>query len=127
MKKLFVILVLALLGQYSLRLRRKTPPSPRPIPFPVPPGLGAQMVTILGVDLKEPSAFSLRQREENPRWKFSICKRTNTFACLTDFKEPHNVLPLPEMNKIYVVDGRGPRKSRVLDYEIVSVGWITFR
>ncbi len=42
--------------------------------------------------------------------------RTNKhLQSLTDFKEPHNVLPFPELKKIYVVDGEAS-EVKILDY-----------
>src|SRR4029077_18836681 len=43
--------------------------------------------------------------------------RTNQhLQSLTEFKEPHNVLPFPDLKKIFVVDGEAS-EIKILDYE----------
>ncbi len=42
-------------------------------------------------------------------------RKNRHLQSLTDFKEPHNVLPFPELKKIFVVDG-GASEVKILDY-----------
>src|SRR6202790_3114153 len=67
-----------------------------------------------GVDLKGNRLFV--SSEEEPAVEVFDLKTNKHLRSLTEFKEPHNVLPFPEMNKIYVVDGEAS-EIKVLDYE----------
>jgi DNA-binding beta-propeller fold protein YncE len=67
-----------------------------------------------GVDLKGNRLFVTS--EEEPAVEVFNLKTGEHIRSLTDFKEPHNVLPFPELKKIYVVDG-GASEIKVLDYD----------
>jgi len=110
MKKLFVILVLALSWTVQSPAQEKTPL--RLVQTVSVPGLARKWDILEWIS--RAIGFSLRQRK-NPRWKFLIYKRTSTFAASLTSRT-HNVLPFPEMNKIYVVDGEAS-EIKVLDYE----------
>src|SRR6202163_56178 len=56
-----------------------------------------------GVDLKGNRLFVTS--EDEPAIEVFDLRTNMHIHTLTDFKEPHNVMPFPEMNKIYVVDG----------------------
>src|SRR5690242_8723255 len=56
-----------------------------------------------GVDLKGNRLFVAS--EEEPAVEVFNLKTGGHIRSLTDFKEPHNVLPFPELKKIFVVDG----------------------
>jgi DNA-binding beta-propeller fold protein YncE len=67
-----------------------------------------------GVDLKGHRLFVTS--EDQPAVGVFDLQTNKHLRSLTEFKEPHNVLPFPEMNKIYVVDGEAS-EIKVLDYE----------
>jgi DNA-binding beta-propeller fold protein YncE len=71
-----------------------------------------------GVDLKGHRLFVTS--EEEPAIEVFDLQTNKHLRSLTDFKEPHNVLPFPEMNKIYVVDGEAS-EIKILDYETYSL------
>jgi DNA-binding beta-propeller fold protein YncE len=67
-----------------------------------------------GVDLKGNRLFV--SSEEEPAVEVFNLKTGEHLRTLTEFKEPHNVLPFPEMKKIYVVDGEAS-EIKILDYD----------
>lgn len=67
-----------------------------------------------GVDLKGNRLFVTS--EEEPAVEVFDLKTNEHLKSLTDFKEPHNVLPFPEMKKILVVDGEAS-EIKILDYD----------
>jgi DNA-binding beta-propeller fold protein YncE len=67
-----------------------------------------------GVDLKGNRLFV--SSEEEPAVEVFNLKTGEHIRSLTDFKEPHNVIPFPELKKIYVVDG-GASEIKILDYD----------
>jgi DNA-binding beta-propeller fold protein YncE len=67
-----------------------------------------------GVDLKGNRLFVTS--EEEPAVEVIDLKTNKHLRSLTEFKEPHNVLPFPDMKKIYVVDGEAS-EIKVLDYD----------
>lgn len=79
---------------------------------------GARKWDHFGVDLKGNRLF-VTSEEEPAVEVFDL--RTNThLQSLTDFKEPHNVLPFPEMKKIFVVDGEAS-EIKILDYDSLKL------
>jgi|SRR5579871_3456038 len=71
-----------------------------------------------GVDLKGNRLFVTS--EEEPAVEVFDLKTNEHLKSLTDFKEPHNVLPFPEMKKIFVVDG-GASEVKILDYDSLKL------
>ena len=67
-----------------------------------------------GVDLKGNRLFVAS--EEEPAVEVFDLRTNKHLQSLTEFKEPHNVLPLPELKKIYVVDGEAS-EIKILDYD----------
>ncbi len=67
-----------------------------------------------GVDLKGNRLFV--SSEEEPAVEVFDLRTNQHLQSLTDFKEPHNVLPFPELKKIYVVDGEAS-EIKILDYD----------
>jgi len=67
-----------------------------------------------GVDLKRNRLFVTS--EEDPAVEIFDLKTNKHIRALTDFKEPHNVLVFPEMNKIFVVDGEAS-EIKILNYD----------
>ena len=67
-----------------------------------------------GVDLKGQRLFVTS--EEDPAVEIFDLRTNNHVRALTDFKEPHNVLVFPEMNKILVVDGEAS-EIKILKYD----------
>jgi DNA-binding beta-propeller fold protein YncE len=67
-----------------------------------------------GVDLKGNRLFV--SSEEEPAVEVFNLKTGEHVRSLTDFKEPHNVIPFPELKEIYVVDG-GASELKILDYD----------
>src|SRR5215469_3809906 len=67
-----------------------------------------------GVDLKGNRLFVTS--EEEPAVEVFDLRTNEHLKSLTDFKEPHNVLPFPEMKKIFVVDGEAS-EIKILDYD----------
>ena len=67
-----------------------------------------------GVDLKGNRLFVTS--EEDPAVEVFDLKTNEHLRSLTDFKEPHNVLPFPELKKIFVVDG-GASEIKIFDYD----------
>ena len=75
---------------------------------------GARKWDHFGVDLKGNRLFVTS--EEEPAVEVFDLRTNEHLRSLTDFKEPHNVLPFPEMKKIFVVDGEAS-EVKVLDYD----------
>jgi DNA-binding beta-propeller fold protein YncE len=67
-----------------------------------------------GVDLKGNRLFVTS--EEEPAVEVFDLKTNEHLRSLTEFKEPHNVLPFPDMKKIFVVDGEAS-EIKILDYD----------
>ena len=67
-----------------------------------------------GVDLKGNRLFVTS--EEDPAVEVFDLKTNEHLRSLTDFKEPHNVLPFPDLKKIFVVDG-GASEIKIFDYD----------
>src|ERR1700680_582066 len=67
-----------------------------------------------GVDLKGNRLFVTS--EDEPAIEVFDLRTNQHLQSLTEFKEPHNVLPLPELKKIFVVDGEAS-KIKILDYD----------
>jgi DNA-binding beta-propeller fold protein YncE len=67
-----------------------------------------------GVDLKGNRLFVAS--EEEPAVEVFDLRTNEHLKSLTDFKEPHNVLPFPELKKILVVDGEAS-EVKILDYD----------
>jgi DNA-binding beta-propeller fold protein YncE len=66
-----------------------------------------------GVDLKGNRLFVAS--EEDPAVEVFDLKTYQHIRALTEFKEPHNVLPVPDLGKIFVVDGEAS-EIKILDY-----------
>jgi len=75
---------------------------------------GARKWDHFGVDLKGNRLFVTS--EEEPAVEVFDLKTNEHLKSLTDFKEPHNVLPFPELKKIFVVDGEAS-ELKILDYD----------
>jgi hypothetical protein len=67
-----------------------------------------------GVDLKGNRLFVTS--EEDPAVEVFDLHTNKHLTSLTEFKEPHNVLPFPELHKIFVVDGEAS-EIKILDYD----------
>jgi DNA-binding beta-propeller fold protein YncE len=67
-----------------------------------------------GVDLKGNRLFAAS--EEEPAVEIFDLRTNQHLQSLTEFKEPHNVLPFPELKKIFVVDGEAA-EVKILDYD----------
>jgi DNA-binding beta-propeller fold protein YncE len=79
---------------------------------------GARHWDHFGVDLKGNRLFL--SSEEEPAVEVFDLKTYEHVKSLTNFKEPHNVFPLPDLKKIYVVDGEASEIA-VLDYDSYKV------
>jgi DNA-binding beta-propeller fold protein YncE len=75
---------------------------------------GARKWDHFGVDLKGNRLFV--SSEEEPAVEVFNLRTGKHLQSLTEFKEPHNVLPFPELKKIFVVDG-GASEVKILDYD----------
>jgi DNA-binding beta-propeller fold protein YncE len=75
---------------------------------------GARKWDHFGVDLKGNRLFVTS--EEEPAVEVFDLRTNEHLRSLTDFKEPHNVLPFPELKKIFVVDGEAS-ELKILDYD----------
>ena len=75
---------------------------------------GARHWDHFGVDLKGNRLFV--SSEEEPAVEVFDLKTNKHITTLTGFKEPHNVMPFPDLKKIYVVDG-GASEIKVFDYD----------
>jgi DNA-binding beta-propeller fold protein YncE len=71
-----------------------------------------------GVDLKGNRLFATS--EEEPAVEVFDLRTNEHIRSLTDFKEPHNVLPFPDMKKIFVVDGEAS-ELKILDYDSLQL------
>src|ERR1700730_13302406 len=71
-----------------------------------------------GVDLPGNRLFV--SSEEEPAIEVFELQTGKHLQTLTDYKETHNVLPLPELKKLLVVDG-GASEIKVLDYTSYKV------
>lgn len=67
-----------------------------------------------GVDLKGQRLFVAS--EEEPAVEVFDLKTTQHLRTITAFKEPHNILPFPELDHIFVVDG-GASELKILKYD----------
>jgi DNA-binding beta-propeller fold protein YncE len=67
-----------------------------------------------GVDIKGNRLFAAS--EEEPAVEVFDLRTNEHLQSLTEFKEPHNVLPFPELKKIFVVDGEAS-EIKILDYD----------
>ena len=67
-----------------------------------------------GVDLKGSRLFVTS--EEEPAVEVFDLRTNKPVKSLTEFKEPHNVVPFPELKKIFVVDGEAS-EIKILDYD----------
>jgi DNA-binding beta-propeller fold protein YncE len=67
-----------------------------------------------GVDLKGNRLFAAS--EEEPAVEVFDLRTNQHLQSLTEFKEPHNVLPFPELKKIFLVDGEAS-EVKILDYD----------
>ena len=74
---------------------------------------GARKWDHFGVDLKGNRLFVTS--EEEPAVEVFDLRTNKHLQSLTEFKEPHNVVPFPDLKKIYVVDGEAS-EIKILDY-----------
>src|SRR5580698_1692448 len=110
MKKLLSALALAILFAVQSPAQEKTPLKlVQTITVP-----GARKWDHFGVDLKGNRLFVTS--EEEPAVEVFNLKTGEHIRSLTEFKEPHNVIPFPELKKIYVVDGEAS-EIKILDYD----------
>ncbi len=110
MKKFLFILGLALLCARPSAAQEKTPLRlVQTIAVP-----GARKWDHFGVDIKGNRLFAAS--EEEPAIEVFNLKTGEPLRTLTEFKEPHNVLPFPDLKKIFVVDGEAS-EIKVLDYD----------
>jgi len=110
MKKLLFILALALACAAPSSAQEKTPLRlVQTIDVP-----GARKWDHFGVDLKGNRLFVTS--EEEPAIEVFDLRTNQHLQSLSMFKEPHNVLPFPELKKIFVVDGEAS-EVKILDYD----------
>src|SRR5579871_1726011 len=110
MKKFIFILMLSILFAAQSRAQEQAPLRlVQTISVP-----SARKWDHFGVDLKGNRLFVAS--EEEPAVEVFNLKTGEHIRSLTDFKEPHNVLPFPELKKIFVVDG-GASEVKILDYD----------
>jgi DNA-binding beta-propeller fold protein YncE len=110
MNKLLAFLVVVL-GCSAMSLAQETAPLHLVETVPVP---GVQRKwDHFGVDLPGNRLFVTS--EEEPAVEVFDLKTNKHLRTFTDYKEPHNILPLPELKKLLVVDG-GASEIKVLDY-----------
>lgn len=110
MKRILLILVLSLSATLPSRAQDKAPLKlVQTIDVP-----GARKWDHFGVDLQGNRLFVTS--EEEPAVEVFDLKTNKHLRSLTDFKEPHNVLPFAEMKKIFVVDGEAS-EIKILDYD----------
>ena len=110
MKKLLFILVAALACAVPSIAQEKAPLRLTDT-ITVP---GVRKWDHFGVDLKGNRLFV--SSEEEPAVEVFDLRTNKHLQSLTEFKEPHNVLPFPDLKKIYVVDGEAS-EIKVLDYD----------
>jgi len=115
MKKFLAVLALALFCAVNSRAQENAPLRlVQTIPMP-----GVQRKwDHFGVDLKSNRLFVTS--EEEPALEVFDLQTNKHMSTLTDFKEPHNVLPLPELKEILVVDG-GASEIKILDYNSLKL------
>jgi DNA-binding beta-propeller fold protein YncE len=110
MKKILFILVLAISWAVQTPAQEKAPLRlVKTIDVP-----GARKWDHFGVDLKGNRLFV--SSEEEPAVEVFDLRTNEHLQSLTEFKEPHNVLPFPDLKKIYVVDGEAS-EIKILDYD----------
>jgi DNA-binding beta-propeller fold protein YncE len=110
MKKLMLILVAALACAVPSLAQEKAPLKLlQTISVP-----GVRRWDHFGVDLKGNRLFVAS--EEEPAVEVFDLRTYKHLQSLTEFKEPHNVLPFPDLKKIFVVDGEAS-EIKILDYE----------
>ena len=110
MKKLLIILIAVVVCTISSAAQEKAPLRlVKTIDVP-----GARHWDHFGVDLKGNRLFVTS--EEEPAVEVFDLKTNQHLQSLTEFKEPHNVLPFPDMKKIFVVDGEAS-EIKILDYD----------
>jgi DNA-binding beta-propeller fold protein YncE len=110
MKKALFILALALACTVQSPAQEKAPLRlGQTITVP-----GARHWDHFGVDLKGNRLFV--SSEEEPAIEVFDLRTNKHLQSLTEFKEPHNVLPFPELKKIFVVDGEAS-EIKILDYD----------
>jgi DNA-binding beta-propeller fold protein YncE len=110
MKKILFILVLAISCAVQTPAQEKAPLRlVKTIDVP-----GARKWDHFGVDLKGNRLFV--SSEEEPAVEVFDLRTNEHLQSLTEFKEPHNVLPFPDLKKIYVVDGEAS-EIKILDYD----------
>ena len=110
MKKILFILVLAIGCAVQTPAQEKAPLRlVKTIDVP-----GARHWDHFGVDLKGNRLFV--SSEEEPAVEVFDLRTNEHLQSLTEFKEPHNVLPFPDLKKIYVVDGEAS-EIKILDYD----------
>ncbi len=116
MKRYAIILVLALVCAAGSAAQEKAPL--RLVQTIEVPGVHRKW-DHFGVDLKGHRLFVTSESEDPAVEVFDLQtnKRINT---LTEFKAPHNVVPFPEMKKIFVVDGDAS-EIKVLDYDSLKL------
>jgi DNA-binding beta-propeller fold protein YncE len=111
MKKLLVILALIFACAWNSPAQEKAPL--RLVQTVTVPGV-VRKWDHFGVDLKGNRLFVTS--EEEPAIEVFDLRTNRHITSLTEFKEPHNVLPFPELKKIFVVDGEAS-EVKILDYE----------
>jgi DNA-binding beta-propeller fold protein YncE len=110
MKKLVFLLVVAFAGAVPSLAQDKAPLRlVKTIDVP-----GVRHWDHFGVDLKGNRLFV--SSEEEPAVEVFDLRTNEHLRSLTEFKEPHNVLPFPELKKIFVVDGEAS-EIKILDYD----------
>jgi len=116
MKKYAIILVLALVCAAQSPAQEKAPL--RLVQTIEVPGVHRKW-DHFGADIKGHRLFVTSESEDPAIEVFDLQanKRINT---LTEFKAPHNVVPFPEMKKIFVVDGDAS-EIKVLDYDSLKL------
>jgi len=114
MKKSIFILALTLLSA-GLSPAQESSPLRLVQTISVP---GARKWDHFGVDLKGNRLFV--SSEEEPAVEVFNLMTGEHIRSLSDFKEPHNVLPFPELKKIFVVDGEAS-EIKILDYDSYKI------
>ena len=115
MRRFFVFLVLVL--GYSAVSAAQEAEALRLVKSVAVPGVQRKW-DHFGVDLPGNRLFV--SSEEEPAIEVFDLQSGKHLHSLTDFKEPHNALPLAELKKIFVVDG-GASEIQVLDYTSYKV------
>src|SRR6202163_4861625 len=111
MKKVFVVLAIVVSWVMQSPAQEKAPL--KLVQTVSVPGL-ARKWDNFGVDLKGNRLFVTS--EEEPAVEVFDLKTYKHLRSLTELKEPHNVMPFAELNKIYVLDGEAS-EIKILDYE----------